>query len=185
MTASVVACGDSAKDWYSVPCDLSIGVNDCIKHGHDTDYLVLVNSPLAFQPNRKNNMQNRLEVINKAKPKRVFIHNRNWRAFFRHAEMIRMREFHGNVRQLRKDLYYSSKTSPFVAISIAYSFGATNIILWGIDFLNHQYYSAGKKMFDFEIGNYLNLFKGLEKAGVKVYIGDENTVFKKHLPLYQ
>jgi hypothetical protein len=56
MICSVVAVGDSAKDWYKTPCDISIGVNDVLKHGHDVDQLLIINFPRKFTPDRMHNI---------------------------------------------------------------------------------------------------------------------------------
>lgn len=185
MTISVVACGDSAKEWYKTPCHISIGVNDCFKFGHEVDYLVLVNSPFKFEPRRPtNNGVNRLETIIDSTPKKVYVHNSNWRSYFKHksqVENIAMRDYHG--RYLKGRVYFS-KTSPFVATTLAASLGAKDIILWGVDMVNHWRFQPGKKEFDSELSVYCDLFEQLEKNGIKCWIGNDNTVLSKYLKVY-
>lgn len=176
MICSIVACGDSAKDWFKVPCDLSIGVNDCLKFGHQVDYLVVVNSPVKFKADR-------LETIKNSKPKRFYCHDSNWKKWFKDVhQYIGMRPF---ITVYRKGRVYSTKTSPFVAITLAVKEGATEIILWGVDFINHHKFSPGKhRDFDKEFDNYRMLFEQMEKEGIKVWLGNENSSFKGHLKLY-
>lgn len=178
---SVIGCGDSAKDWNKVPVDLSIGVNDCVKHGHEVDYLVVVNSPLKFHPRLDNKYTDRLKVITDSKPKRFFCHNTNWRKWVPNAELLGFKTFIGTYRKGR---VYCSKTSPFVAITLAASLGATDIIIWGVDMVNHHTYSPGKRGFNIEFEYYKLLFEQLQQTGVKVWIGNEDTVLKQFLPLY-
>lgn len=182
MTVSIVACGESAKDWNKIPVDLSIGVNDAWKFGFPTDYLVVVNSPFKFHPRLDNKYTDRLKVITDSKPKRFFCHNINWKKWLPKAELLSFRPFIGTYRKGR---IYSSKTSPFVAITLAASLGAKEIILWGIDMTNHQTYSPGKRGFNIEFEYYKLLFEQLQQAGVKVWIGDQNTVLKGILPVYE
>lgn len=184
MKVSVVGCGESAVNWHTVPVDISIGVNDAFKFGHRTNWLVVVNSPFKFYPSPKNQGRDRLKVISDHKADRFFCHNQNWRKWYPNLELLALKPFIGRLTPGR---VYSSKTSPFVAITLAYSVGASEIILWGVDMVSHPVYSPNgkKKSFDSEFDNYLVLFKQLEKSGIKVYIGDSNTVFRDHLPLYQ
>jgi hypothetical protein len=181
MKVSVIGCGDSAKDWNKVLVDLSIGVNDSWKFGHPTDYLVVVNSPFKFHPRLNNKYTDRLKVITDSKPKRFFCHNANWKKWFPKAELLGFKTFIGTYRKGR---VYSSKTSPFVAITLAASLGATDIILWGIDMVNHQDYSPGKRGFSVELDYYRMLFEQLEQCGVKVWLGNESTVLKQFLKRY-
>lgn len=181
MTVSVIACGESSKEWFKTPCDLSIGVNDAVKHGHEVNYLVVVNSPIKFHPTVKNGYTDRLKIITNSKPDRFFCHDHRWRGYFPKAELLAMKSYNGTYRKGR---IYSSRTSPFVAITLAASLDTTDIILWGLDMLSHHTYAPGKKEFQSEFFLYKCLFDELKKAGIKVWLGNENTVFKDCLPVY-
>lgn len=186
MIISVVACGNSAKEWFKTPCDLSVGVNDCVKFGHQVDNLVVVNAPNKFNPKISNGHTDRLKTIIESKPKRFLCHNSNWKPYFPNYEILPLRSFIGTYR---KDRIYSSKTSPMVAITLAASLGATHIVIWGVDFLDHARFSAisgPKHQPDFitELGYYGMLFEALERNGAKCWIGNENTVLKKYLPVW-
>lgn len=175
MTCSIIGCGDSAKDWNKIPVDLSIGVNDCWKFGYPTDYLVVVNSPVKFKAER-------LETIKNSKPRRFYCHDSNWRKWFKESQYVNMRPF---ITVYRKGRVYSTKTSPFVAITLAVKEGATEIILWGVDFINHHKFSPGKhRDFDKELDNYRMLFEQMEKEGIKVWLGNDNSTLKKFLKVY-
>jgi len=181
MVASIVACGESARKWSDVPCDFSVGVNDCFKWGSQVDYLVLVNSPFKFYPNQANSKVNRLDTIVKTKPKMVYCHNSNWKAYFQNIELLALKTFYGKYSTNR---IYSSKTSPIVAITLAASKGAKKIILWGVDFITHHEFKPGKKEFDLEINQYIRLFDSLAENGISCYLGNENSTLKAYLPVY-
>jgi hypothetical protein len=185
MICSIVACGDSAKEWYKTPCDFSVGVNDCKKWGPDVDHLVCVNSPMKFQPVRANSGIDRLEIIMRSRPKKFYCHNSNWNHYFKGkgvpVEMLSMRNYNGSLRPNR---LYFSKTSPFVAITLAVKLGARELILWGVDMLNHARFKEGHKDFGLELSNYLSLFDELGKQGIKVWIGNSETCLNKYLKVY-
>jgi hypothetical protein len=172
MIVSIVACGESAKHWFNTRCDISIGVNDCVKFGHEVDWLVVVNSPLKFKGGR-------LQTITRSKPKRFLCHNSNWNAHFPNTELLTLKPFSGSVL---KDRVYKSMTSPFVAITLAFNAGATDIILFGIDFLNHP--NVKDKLLKSELKEYKRLFDSLESKGVKVWLGNDQTVLKEYLPVW-
>lgn len=175
MTVSVVAVGDSAKDWFKTPCDLSIGVNDSPgKWGHDVDQLLIINFPRKFTSERMKHI-----LSSKAK---VFTHTSAWRTHFPKCEVIRLSPF---VGYFRKNHIYTSKTSPIAAISMAIKAGATDIILWGIDMKNHARYSESTKNGIHEIKTYLKFFDAVEKFGVKIYRGADGGVFDARLPKYE
>jgi hypothetical protein len=181
MKVSIIGCGDSAKEWFKVPCDMSVGVNDCVKFGHEVDNLVVVNSPVKFFPNRHNNHTDRIKTIANSKPKRFFCHNGNWKQYFPKYELLGLRPFNGTYKKGR---IYSSGTSPMVAITLAVSLGATELIIWGVDFVNHQRWRKGQRGFDLELSLYQLMFEELAKEGIKVWLGNEVSELKKFLPKY-
>lgn len=180
MTISIVACGQSAKDWHKTPCDLSIGVNDCLKFGHQVDWLVVVNAINKFTPKPKNGWTDRLFTITRSRPKRMFCHNGAWKQFFPSAELLQLNPFRGTVK---KGKITHSKTSPFVAINLAYDAGATNIVLWGVDFLDHP--NVKDKLLKDELLKYQQLFEALEGKGVKCWIGSPDTVLRECLEVWK
>lgn len=179
MTISIVACGPSAKDWNKVPCDLSIGVNDCVKFGAEVDHLVVINASHKFKPNTKNGNTDRLKIIIESKPKRFFCHDSRWRQYFPKAELLTLKPFLGIVRKGR---IMQSRTSPFVAITMAYNEGAKDIILWGIDFKNHP--DIKGQLMDRELEEYRRLFASLKDHGVNCWVGSEESVLTKYLKVW-
>jgi hypothetical protein len=101
MVASVIGCGSSAQHWGKQQFDLSIGVNDCYKHGYQPDQLVIVNFPSKFD-------KQRMDTILKTRPKKVFTHTVQWKKHFSNVELLHLSPFTGYVRD---NMIYSSKTS--------------------------------------------------------------------------
>jgi len=172
MLYSVIGCGDSSKNW--VPRGITIGVNDSLRFGRDTDVLILVNAPAKFKE--------RLNVIKKSKAKVLTNSVHTWKPYFPECQKIeRLISFNSRIL---KNFVYMSQTSPIIAISYAIKQGAKEIILWGVDFLNHRKWAKGTKAGDREIAVYCRFFKECERIGVKVYLGANGTAFDNLLPVY-
>ncbi len=170
MIVSVVACGESAWDWYKTPCDLSIGVNDCCRFWHPVNQLLLINQPKSFTPER-------LETIKNSKFDKVLTHSGTWDKIFPQAEKIRMQSF---SKHLEKGHVYSSKTSPFVALSLAFNLGATNVILHGVDLVNHH--AIKDKLLSYEIRNIQAFTKLLEDQGCNVWLAKDFGALNDTIP---
>src|SRR5690348_12790496 len=130
MTVSVIACGESAKHWKEVPCDLSIGVNDVLKFGAHPDWLLCINGMNKFTDERRQTIMN-------TRPRKFFTHNTGWLnhfSMFCEVEKIAMHSWRGYVKKGR---LYSSLTSPIVAMCLAFNAGSKDMIIWGVDFENH------------------------------------------------
>lgn len=173
MKVSIVACGESARNWNSVPVDLSIGVNDCFKFGHQVDNLLLINDPSRFKPRAKNNHTDRLSIITSSQPKKVYSDSMAWAPYFKGAyyEKITIQHFVGKLRP--GVLYHHNRTSPFTAITLAVKLGASEIIVWGVDFKDHAYYNTESKVKQVR-NDYLKLIQQVNKSGVKVWSGSDS-----------
>lgn len=171
MIYTVVASGDSAKNW--IPRGTTIGVNDALKWGRDTDILILVNAPGKFKE--------RLDIIKKSKAKVLTNSVNMWRPYFPNCQKIeRLISFNAKIL---KNFVYMSQTSPIIAISYAIKQGAKEIILYGVDFVNHRKWSKGTKAGDREIKIYCKFFAECERIGVKICLGALETAFDDILPL--
>lgn len=164
MTISIVACGSSAEGWNKVPCDRSISVNDSWKWGHPTTDLLVANQPLKFP-------QHRLNIIKASIPKRFWSQLSSWSTYFPNMAHIRLTSWDGHLYPERLDTFSHADTSPFIAISMAYKFGAKDIILWGVDMVDHHIYHAGNMQLKTEIKRYHAMIEALDKEGVKVWLG--------------
>lgn len=170
MTCSIIGCGNSGKDWFNTPCDLSIGVNDCAKFGRDPDWLVLVNR--RFTPERE-------KIIKATKAKRVLTSIKHWKDHFKNAEEIRLQPF---GKHLKKGHIYSSKTSPFIAMSLAFNAGATDIILFGVDLKTHPVIKD--KILNHELRQWELFTRELKKYKVNVWVSSGESALSKFLPVW-
>lgn len=182
MIVSIIGCGNSAKEWFNTPRDLSIGVNDCFKFGYQVDYLMCLNAPWKFQARKENGYQDRLSVIKQSKPQKFITCLEEWKKHFGdYAEMVNPRLF---GKHLVKGNLYHAKTSPFCAMSYAFNLGAKDIILWGVDFLDHGTLKPGMRDTEFEIEEYVRFADLIEKQGTKVWIGNSDTALNKHFEVW-
>lgn len=172
MIFTVVACGESAQSWERR--GTVIGSNDCEKFGKPVDILVLANHPAKFKE--------RLNTIKKSKAKVMATSTKAWRPIFPTCELItRTTSFN---RKIVKGFVYTSQTTPIMCLSLAIRLGATEIVMWGCDMLNHKVFNRGTKKGDREISTYLRFFEDCKRINVKVYLGANKTAFDSVLPLY-
>lgn len=176
MTISVVACGNTASEWYKTPCDLSIGVNDVLKFGENPNWLLCINGMNKFTDTRK-------KLIMDIRPNKFFSHNQNWLNHFSQyceVEKISMLDWTG---KLRKGKLYHTESSPFVATTLAFAQSPDDIIIWGVDFVGHQKFSEGSRDREREIKRFMELCAAIEKQGTRVWIGKEGSAL--NLPVWQ
>lgn len=176
MTIHIIASGETAGKWDGI--GPSIGVNDAWKWGYPTDYLILLNIPGQFQPSR-------LEVIKSSKPRKLYTNvPASWKNHFDHIETITPLRRWSAGEPVKQSIIYHSKTSPFVAISLAYSWGFNQVVLWGVDMVTHQRYGHGQSGHVQEMMKYQTYIKALKDKGVRVVIGSRGTAFDNILPVW-
>jgi hypothetical protein len=178
MTIHLVACGDSAKHYKGQTP--SIGVNDMIKWGYQPTYLLILNTPNQFTPDR-------MELIKRTRPHKLYTDNpNNWKSIFSRVEDFKSRSWsHSNrLQKISKNYLYHSKTSPFAAMSLAFTWGFSDIVLWGVDMVNHHVYHPGAGAFVNEYANYKSFIMSLKEAGVNVFLGHEGSTLN-FLPIWQ
>lgn len=170
MLINVIACGDSASKWDGLGD--SIGVNDSFKWGHNIQILVLLNEPNEFEADR-------LDVIKKTKADFVYTCYREWQRpqyALNNIVFFNYNVWNGRLLAKGRNLFQTSRTSPFAAISIAYNLGYDEIVLWGVDFKTHKIWHNGNHNFAQEIKNYQQLAEQLKDRGVMVYSSEENVL---------
>jgi hypothetical protein len=173
MTYNIIACGDTAKHWNG--SGNSIGVNDSFKWGHHIDRLIVCNR-LAMFP------RERLDIINASQPNKFYSHKADWHERFPLWNKLDLVPWYGTYH---KGKIYKSDTSPFIAICLAAKLGATEIVLWGVDFVNHSKFKHGEPGTKREVETYLELIRELDSIGIKVYLGSYGTAFDNYLPIYK
>ncbi len=183
MTFTIVGCGQTASDW--IPRGTSIGVNDCWKWGKPTDALLVCNRPQEFGIER-------LKVITSSKPKTFYTHKKLavWSFAFQNIKRLRLQNWDRNFIPrmdrfpLEERVIYSSNTVSFIALSLCYQLGATEIIMWGVDFVNHNTFHTDNPETAKEVNRHLELIAALKEQGVNVWLGKEGTAFDGRVPVY-
>lgn len=169
---TVIGCGESARNW--VRNGVVIGSNDCEKFGKPVDYLVLANAPNKFK--------DRLRTIKESKAKVLVTSKTAWNKVFPTCEQItRYTQF--NTR-ITGGFIYTSRTTPIMCLSLAIRMGAKQIVMWGVDMVNHHAYRRGTKQGELEIAIYNKFIKQAGVQGIKIWRGAEGTVFDNTLPLW-
>lgn len=176
-TAAIIGLGETGKDWINFPCDVSIGVQDCAKFGKDPDYLVLIDSKNGFK-----NEPERLAAITRTKAKKVFTNGETWKREFPYYEQLKMQSFN---KHLKKGHVYCSKSSPFVAVSLAYNMGAKNIVLFGVDMKSHPLFHEGTRLYDYEMRQWEKLCRLLADQGTQCFVSSEYSLLSKFLPVWK
>lgn len=149
---NIIGCGPSAEQWDGKGD--SLGVNDCEKTGKKVQALVVVDYPLKFEIERFNVIR-RSEAI-------FYSQLTAWMKYKDKFNLIDIRRWKGHLEYGRVN---NSLTSPFVAISLAWTWGYQEIILWGVDMNN------GKPYHDEEVINLKDLCSKLRADGVFVWLG--------------
>jgi hypothetical protein len=175
MTIHIIGTGDTAEKWNGI--GPSIGVNDAYKFGHPLSFLILVNTPNQFQ-------HSRLEIIKKTVCKEVYTNSPTlWSKFFGNIHELYTRKWSGGDK-LSRNYIYHSRTSPFVGLSLAHSWGFNNLVMWGVDMMTHHKFGKGTSGHFQEVKQYLSFIHTLKQHGTKVSIGCRGTVFDDHLPVW-
>lgn len=169
---TIVALGETARDW--IPRGHSIGVNDSWRWGKPTDSLLVCNRPVEFKGDR-------LQIITSSKPTNFYSHKSNWAYTFPNWKKINLCSWYG---VLNKGMHYSSNTSPFIAMTLAYNMGAKDIILWGVDFSSHHIWNNTNPYTYKEIEAYMDLVVALKEQNVNVWMGKKGGAFDDKIPVY-
>ena len=178
MTYTIVGLGSSAQNWK--PNGHSIGVNDAWKFGQPTDSLLICNRPQQFPADR-------LKTIIESKPKHFYSHKPDWSQHFPNWKQLRLIHWSGILYDFGKNddfPCFSSDSSPIITITLAYYLGAKDIILWGVDMLNHHVFNPGNPSAKKEVDVYLEVFAALKEKGVNVWLGANGSVFDDKLKVY-
>lgn len=170
MIAGIIGCGQTSEGWENTRHDFTIGVNDCKKFGHDPDYLLVIDSPKRFT-------KDRIEIMKQTKSK-LITRDDQWKGILGSSEKVRLQSF---GKHLKKGHVYSSKTSTFVAMSIAFNMGATDIVLHGVDFINHTVFNPSNKLYNYEMKQYEKFVHMLKEYNVHVWVSSEKSALSKFL----
>lgn len=174
MIINVIGCGATGANWDGN--GYSIGVNDCWKFGKKTNDLIVVNKKPLFS-------EKRLLTICNSKPVRFLTNLASWLDEFPDGEIIPLKRWNGVELDETRNTIYHSKTSPFIAMSLAYDLCAKEIVLWGVDFVDHHAFSPGKTGYLQEKIRYEQFAKKLAEKNVMVYKGSKES--NLNLPIWK
>ena len=169
MVVFIIGCGSTAEGWFNHPHDLSIGVNDCLKWGKDTEWLLVVNRKFSAE---------REAIIRRSKPQKFFTTIPYWQDVFPKHETLRLQRY---PKRVKKGHVYSSKTSPFIALSMAFNAGAKDVVLFGVDLVSHPVIKD--KLRDYELRNFAHICQEMASQGTKVWVSSKESSLSKFLPL--
>lgn len=171
MICHILGLGESCKHWDGT--GYSIGVNDIERYGIKTDRLIVVNGFRKYP--------DRLKTVLASRPKdglysqiASFTHHPNYKHI---GSMQRWKE-----GLLKKGVLYHSSSSPFIALSMAHNMGFKEIVLWGVDMVDHPIIK--NNTLRKELRMFETFCKALLKEGTKVYIGTSFGALKDILPVW-
>lgn len=172
MKLNVLGLGESLKDYKKDGC-ITIGVND-IHSRIKTDYVVCVDVQKAFNGKR-------LKTIQNTKCKGFYSQCDEWKNIpnFNKIEFNRGR---GLIDGLDSHKFCYSNNSTYVAVILAYKLGATEIVIWGADFVTHPNFKGNS--FDRVIEDFRKLNAELKRKGVKLFVGSNYSALSKFIDVY-
>lgn len=173
-TIHVLGTGPSLKH-YTPDESTTVGVNDIYKY-HKTDYIVCVDLPKRFNPER-------LKIIKESKPKEFFtFYPKDWEPIRKVTELRRGRRGSVDTLTNRQQICYSNN-STFVATIMAYHLGAKRIVLHGVDFTGHKDLSEPIVQ-QAAIDDFVKLFFALSRLGVKLMVGSNDSLLSPKMPIW-
>lgn len=168
---NIVACGITGSTWNGEGG--SIGVNDCERFGNKVASLVVVNSDFELP---------RLQIIkNTIAPAGFYSQLTYWFNQPNYKPLPPMKRFTGRENKQEAGWVYTSRTSPFIAISLAAHLGHSEIVLYGVDFEAHPVVN-GERLAR-EVENYKKLIDHLHIRGVNVFLSTDYGALRGFVPV--
>jgi len=164
MKIDVLGLGETLNH-YQNDGSTTIGVND-IQRYHSTDYVVCVDHTTVFNAER-------LQGIKNSKCIGFYTQLEDWNNLVQNVNIIEFNRGRGLIDGLDSDRFCYSNNSPYVACILAYKLGAKKIVLWGVDFNDHPHLNGSAREKSFR--DYKELQKALNKRGVSIYCGHEDS----------
>lgn len=168
MKCSIIACGETAKEWDRQ--GYSIGVNDCWKY-HPTNVLVVINS-FSGRADKE-----RLKIIEQSKPTFFLSHTKWKRPDFRFINIL---TFTGRIEP--GQFYHNNGSSPFVATTVAVAMGFKDIILYGVDMVDHPIIKDS--YLEREVDSWRRLSAAIVKYDCRLYLGKNYGALSPILPAW-
>lgn len=177
----ILGLGESL-DFFKNDGNITIGVND-INRLHLTDHVVIVDPIRCLTDENK-------ETVKKS-DSQFWSQLDEYNGFVKKFNKIELCNGRGLVDDFDSEKFVYSITSPFVAVHLAYKLGATDIIMWGVDF-NYARCNDEKDIEPMDalrqeraLKDFLSLKNALNSRGVNFYVGNEISLFNKILPCWR
>lgn len=184
MIIDVLGLGESIHEYKDIG-NLKIGVNDINRH-IVCPHIVVINTISSFHPDRRRFIKGTSSMVHTLQKEKKNRNSRNTveTDIRRNCPnvtsylMIKIPAFNKKQKPIIDidNNFYHSRTSPFVAVMLAYKMGAEIINCYGVDLINHYAYSSGQRH-DLEVSYWKALLNELSKKDVKV-------TFTKYSSLY-
>lgn len=164
MTINVCGLGPSIKEYDG--SGISIGVNDVWRHV-PTTYLLVVNNLSRWPDRHKYVVESKPEIL--------------WSQIGTYASHPAYR-FIGSWQRWsvgtvpKPGTQYSSNNSTFMAAARAKKMGATEIILWGVDFENHK--DINGKILERAVSDFVTFAEAVKKQGCTIRLGTQYGALK-------
>lgn len=169
MTCHILGLGPSIHD-YKPNGDFSIGCNDTFKH-HPSNYLICISSLSA----------ERDKIVMNSRPEKLLAF-RN--PYIHHPAYHYIGQMHAwrNDRPCRLDkgMIWTSNNTPFIACVVAHNLGYKEIVLWGVDLIDHP--NIKESALETAKRDFLQLNAALSKIGSRLYLGSGKSCLP--LPLW-
>lgn len=175
-TCYVLGLGKSLSEYKPQENDICFGVNDIWQY-HKTEYVVCLEKPTV----QRSITPEKLQVLKECKPSIFYTNESGWEKY--HKLRVNKIKLDRTIR-LKPDVVPCSNNSPFVAVALAARHGFNNIVLYGVDFLDHWQLSAPKIKSKI-INDYQKLNEELLKKNITLYVGSQKSILHKILPLWK
>ena|SRR3990172_2979872 len=172
---AVLGLGESIREFTWENDVTTVGVNDIYRACH-VDHLVCVDPQRVFS-------EERLFAIRNSTPKKFHSDLLEWKPFFgeRFQQFERQKPRSSLIKLDEGKICYSI-CSPYVACIIAYKLGATDIVMYGVDFNSHKTLSLRHKQAIIQ-RDFTNLYNELKKRNVKLMVGSDKSFLSGFLPI--
>lgn len=186
--AFILGCGETGAFMPDDSVAYVIGVNDCNKFGKPIDELLTINRPRHFQMPALYRECSRLTVIQETELKKLTTLTTlamEWEEYFPgNVQTIGVTRWRKSVI---KEQIYHTDNSPFTAMSLAVSYGFEEIVLWGVDFIDHKFLkpetsAPAFSQFAFAVSKWdIRIYKGHSKSNLNLELWEQKEYSQKNI----
>ncbi len=180
MTCHIIGCGLTGQYYKDEEAHYVIGVNDANKFGYYFNELLFLNRPRHFNEIGEN-MQPRLNTIlhtNFGSIACLSTIRSEWMDLFPGRSIVPLPILTRWAGHWKPMTCYHTNNSPFTAMSYATLLGFKEIVLWGVDFIDHKHITAIESVPAFS-----EFSQAVQKQGINIYKGHH--LSKLNLPVWK